>query len=54
VSCGIAAERITYEYHGEEIHIATNSTPEGRYQNRRVEIAVSLNGKKLYDTGVPK
>lgn len=54
VSCGIAADRITYEYHGEEIHIATNSTPEGRYQNRRVEIAVSLNGKKLYDTGIPK
>lgn len=54
MSCGIVAERITYEYHGEEIHIATNSTPEGRYQNRRVEIAVSINGKLLYDTGVPK
>lgn len=54
VSCGIAADRITYEYHGEEIHIATNSTPEGRYQNRRVEIAVSLNGKTLYNTGVPE
>lgn len=53
-SCGIAPERITYEFHGEDIHIATNSTPEGRYENRRVEIAVFLNGKTLYNTGVPK
>lgn len=53
VSCGISADRVTYEYHGEEIHIASNSTPEGRYQNRRVEIAVFVNGKALYNTGVP-
>ena len=50
-SCGINGERITYEYHGLEKPIATNSTDEGRYENRRVEIAVFLNGKTLYSTG---
>jgi outer membrane protein OmpA-like peptidoglycan-associated protein len=50
-SCGIAGERITYEFHGLEMPIASNLTPEGRYENRRVEISVFLNGKTLYSTG---
>lgn len=50
-SCGINGERITYEFHGLENPIATNSTDEGRYENRRVEISVFLNGKTLYSTG---
>lgn len=50
VECGILEDRITYEYHGLERPIATNSTSEGRYENRRVEIAVYLNGKTIYNT----
>lgn len=49
ISCGIAPERITYEYHGESKPITSNSTPEGRYQNRRVEFTVYLNGKSVFD-----
>lgn len=38
VSCGIEAERLTYDFFGESRPVATNLTPEGRYKNRRVEI----------------
>jgi OmpA-OmpF porin, OOP family len=36
----IAESRIVLNYHGEANPIASNDTPEGRAQNRRVEIAV--------------
>jgi outer membrane protein OmpA-like peptidoglycan-associated protein len=38
VSCGVEAERLTYDFFGESKPVATNQTPEGRYKNRRVEI----------------
>lgn len=37
----IAADRITAMGHGEERAVADNSTPEGRANNRRVEIVIS-------------
>jgi outer membrane protein OmpA-like peptidoglycan-associated protein len=37
---GIAADRITAVGYGEERSIADNSTPEGRANNRRVEIVI--------------
>ena len=37
---GIAAERIQTLGHGEKFPIASNDTPEGRSQNRRIEIVV--------------
>ncbi len=40
VNKGIEDERITYAGYGFEQPIATNDTPEGREQNRRVEIKV--------------
>lgn len=40
VSHGIAADRITSEGYGEARPIASNATPEGRANNRRVEIVV--------------
>ena len=38
VSCGVEAERLSYDFFGESKPVATNQTPEGRYKNRRVEI----------------
>ncbi|MEN9973078.1 MAG: hypothetical protein RIS20_1425 [Bacteroidota bacterium] len=38
VSCGVEADRLTYDFFGESKPVATNQTPEGRYKNRRVEI----------------
>jgi outer membrane protein OmpA-like peptidoglycan-associated protein len=38
VSCGVAENRLTYDFFGESRPAATNQTPEGRYKNRRVEI----------------
>jgi outer membrane protein OmpA-like peptidoglycan-associated protein len=38
VSCGVEANRLTYDFFGESRPTATNQTPEGRYKNRRVEI----------------
>jgi outer membrane protein OmpA-like peptidoglycan-associated protein len=38
VSCGVEADRLTYDFFGEAKPVATNQTPEGRYKNRRVEI----------------
>ena len=40
ISHGIAADRITAEGYGEARPIASNATPEGRANNRRVEIVV--------------
>lgn len=40
VSEGVAAPRVTAIGFGEGLPIATNSTPEGRQQNRRVEIEI--------------
>ena len=40
VNKGIEDERITYAGYGFEQPIASNDTPEGREQNRRVEIKV--------------
>lgn len=37
---GIKADRLIIEYYGESQPIATNDTPEGRTQNRRVEMEV--------------
>jgi OOP family OmpA-OmpF porin len=39
VSHGVSASRIEARGHGESSPVADNSTPEGRAQNRRVEIA---------------
>jgi outer membrane protein OmpA-like peptidoglycan-associated protein len=41
VKKGIPSDRITCRSYGESRPVATNDTPEGRYQNRRVEIVVS-------------
>ena len=41
VKKGVPAEQITCQSFGESHPSATNDTPEGRYQNRRVEIIVS-------------
>ena len=38
VSKGIAADRLTTKGYGKADPIADNATPEGRYQNRRVEL----------------
>lgn len=40
VSKGIAAERLSALYFGETVPVATNDTPEGRQQNRRVEMEI--------------
>lgn len=40
VSKGVPAERITAEGKGEKQPLATNRTPAGRAQNRRVEVEV--------------
>ena len=42
VKLGIDAGRITTEGRGEEEPIADNSTPEGKYMNRRVEVELSV------------
>jgi outer membrane protein OmpA-like peptidoglycan-associated protein len=38
ISKGIAADRLTTKGYGKANPIADNATPEGRYQNRRVEL----------------
>lgn len=38
VSCGVEANRLSYDFFGESRPVASNLTPEGRYKNRRVEI----------------
>ncbi|MCL5460220.1 OmpA family protein, partial [Loigolactobacillus coryniformis] len=40
VSKGMDASRITTVGHGQSKPIATNTTPEGRAKNRRVEVKV--------------
>lgn len=40
VSKGIAADRLSALYFGETVPVATNDTPEGRQQNRRVEMEI--------------
>jgi len=42
VKLGISPNRITTEGRGEEEPIADNSTPEGKYINRRVEVELSV------------
>lgn len=44
VSQGIPAERVTAEGKGEQSPVASNDTPEGRANNRRVEIVVAPRG----------
>lgn len=34
---GVSKDRISYSYYGERLPLTTNSTPEGRQKNRRVE-----------------
>jgi len=41
ISKGISASRLTYAGYGETNPIDTNNTPEGRYQNRRVEFTLA-------------
>jgi OOP family OmpA-OmpF porin len=41
VAHGVAAKRITVQGFGESNPVATNATPEGRAQNRRVELHVA-------------
>ena len=38
---GIAAERLTVAGYGETQPVDTNDTPQGRHNNRRVEVAVT-------------
>ena len=38
VDNGIASQNLTTEYFGESNPVASNSTKEGRHQNRRVEV----------------
>ncbi|NIR58436.1 MAG: OmpA family protein [Gammaproteobacteria bacterium] len=40
---GVAAHRVTAIGYGEAFPLATNATPEGRQQNRRVEIEIKAN-----------
>ncbi len=50
ISKGIAANRINTKGYGETFPIASNSSPAGRQQNRRVEIVISeegVSGEKL-------
>lgn len=49
VNKGIAASRFTIEGLGIADPIATNDTPEGRSQNRRVEFAITANQKMIND-----
>ena len=42
VGKGMAASRVSTESFGEEQPVASNATPAGRQENRRVEIAVQL------------
>lgn len=39
---GVKAEQLIVEYYGETRPIATNATPEGRAQNRRVEMTIKF------------
>lgn len=48
-SCGILNDRITYAFYGVTQPIATNSTPEGRFKNRRVDIKITQAGKTLLE-----
>ena len=41
VAHGIAADRLTAKGYGSSDPIASNDTPEGRHQNRRVDFAPS-------------
>ena len=41
VSAGISGDHITADGKGEESPIATNKTPAGRQQNRRVELVIT-------------
>lgn len=49
VSKGISASRFTTTGMGIADPIATNETPEGRSQNRRVEFAITANQKMIQD-----
>ena len=40
---GVAADRVSFEGKGEAFPVASNETPAGRQQNRRVEIIVTSN-----------
>lgn len=49
VSKGLAASRFKTSGYGIVDPIATNDTPEGRTQNRRVEFAITANSKMIED-----
>lgn len=46
---GLVASRFKSSGHGIENPIATNDTPEGKAQNRRVEFAITANAKMVQD-----
>lgn len=47
VSNGIAPERITAYGYGKEYPVASNATPAGREQNRRVEVVILREGERI-------
>lgn len=49
ISKGLAASRFKTSGYGIADPIATNDTPEGRSQNRRVEFAITANSKMIQD-----
>lgn len=48
-SKGVAANRFTTKWFGEEQPVADNATPEGRAKNRRVNLAIVPNEKMIED-----
>jgi len=52
VSKGIASNRFTTKWFGEEQPVADNTTPEGRAKNRRVNLAIIPNDKMKNDAKI--
>lgn len=51
INAGVPSNRINAEGMGEEFPVASNETPSGRLENRRVEIIVATNGESVAQRG---